>query len=434
VTRRHTAGLERLSAADASNVVLDAPDQVNAFMLVGLLAPGGSVAEDGSVDLESVRAAVSGWAAVERRLAQRVRRTWRGLFWETVGPDPSAQVRLVDQVSGLEGLQAWCARLVVTPLPTDGPLWQLLVAPRVLPGRAAFVLRFHHAMVDGTAVVRLVEELLGAPLEQAPAPEPVEEPQDAGTRWAALASGVTRTVTALGGGSTGTALLGHLGPRRGIVFLQAPLGDLAAVATSRSGTVNDVLLAAVTAAAEATVEALGEHLPDEIRASVPVALPHRGGSGNAVGVMLVPLPTGLSDPFERLSRVSAVTRDAKADARRRGTFELTRTRLGSRLFRLLARHQRLVHLFVTNVPGPRTAVRIAGAPLVGAWPVAAIQGNVRLGVAAASYGGVLHISVHHDAAVPGRVFAERLDHELAVLTQGPGPRGLLDRSGGPLAG
>lgn len=414
MTRRRGDGLERLSAADASNVVLDAPDQVNAFLLVGLLAPGGAVGEDGSVDLEAVHAAVAGWTAVESRLAQRVRRTWRGLFWQTVGLDPSAQVRLVDGVSGLEGLEAMCARLVVTPLPTDRPLWQLLVAPRVLTGRAAFVLRFHHALADGTAVVRLVERVLGGATGPAPPPRSVDASRRAGTRWAALVSGVSRTVTVFRGGSR-TALLGRLGPRRGIAFLAVSVGDLGAVARARSATVNDLLLTAVTAAVEATVEALGEPVPDEVRASVPVALPHSAGSGNAVGVMLVPLPTGLSDPFERLSRVSAVTRTAKADARRRGTLELTRTRLGSRVFRRLARHQRLVHLFVTNVPGPRSAVGIAGAPLVSAWPVAAIQGNVRLGVAAASYGGVLHISVHHDVAVPGRVFAERLDRELALL-------------------
>ncbi|MCA1780627.1 MAG: hypothetical protein LC679_00190 [Intrasporangiaceae bacterium] len=42
---------ERLSAADASNVVMDARDQVNAFLLAGVLGPGGFVSEDGGIDV-----------------------------------------------------------------------------------------------------------------------------------------------------------------------------------------------------------------------------------------------------------------------------------------------------------------------------------------------------------------------------------------------
>ena len=47
---------ERLSPADASNVVLDSPDQVNAFLLAGLLDVGGFVASDGTADLDRLRA------------------------------------------------------------------------------------------------------------------------------------------------------------------------------------------------------------------------------------------------------------------------------------------------------------------------------------------------------------------------------------------
>jgi hypothetical protein len=43
---------------------------------------------------------------------------------------------------------------------------------------------------------------------------------------------------------------------------------------------------------------------------------------------------------------AVVTRAGEEDARSRGTFELTRTRLGARIFIRLARHQRVIVMFV----------------------------------------------------------------------------------------
>ncbi len=68
---------ERLSTADASNIAIDAPDQVNAFLMAGVLAPGGAVAADGSVDLEVLRSALAERVPRAKRLGQRVRRDGR---------------------------------------------------------------------------------------------------------------------------------------------------------------------------------------------------------------------------------------------------------------------------------------------------------------------------------------------------------------------
>ena len=50
---------ERLSAADASNVVMDARDQVNVVLLAGILGVGGFVGERGEADLGRLREAVA---------------------------------------------------------------------------------------------------------------------------------------------------------------------------------------------------------------------------------------------------------------------------------------------------------------------------------------------------------------------------------------
>lgn len=407
MTRDRVPHLERLSAADASNVVLDAPDQVNAFLLAGLLGPGGPVRSDGTVDLAAARNAVGDWGRVERRLGQRVVRRAGRLWWQPVVPDPDRHLWTVERVRGVDGLEDLCARLVVEPLPPDRRPWELVLVPGVLPGRCGLMLRIHHALADGTATVRLLERLLGPAGPATHRPIPASGPP----RRSTLASSVSRTASVFRG-SGHSRLLGHLGPRRGVAFLETPLGRLVAAAHHRSATVNDVLLAAVAAAAADLLRAVGEPPTRPLRASVPVALPHQVGSGNAVGVMLVRLPTEVTDPDQRVAEVAARTRQAKDDARRRGTFELTRSRLGSAVFRRLARHQHLVHVFVTNVPGPTTSLSLAGAPLVRAWAVAPLQGNVRLGVSATSYGGVLAVGVQYDRALPGRVFVDRLRREL----------------------
>lgn len=214
-------------------------------------------------------------------------------------------------------------------------------------------------------------------------------------------------------------LLGPIGAERGVAFADVDLAELSRAARRSGGTVNDALLAAVAGATEAALRADGQPVPQVLPASVPVALPGRGRSGNAVGVMVAPLRTGVADVAERLAGIATVTRSAKAAARAQGTFELTRTRWGSRAFAHLARRQRFIALFVTNVRGPATLLRVAGAPLLRAWPLAPIQGNVRLGFAAMSYAGRLEVAIHADAehlrvADAGQALAE----ELATIAAG----------------
>lgn len=219
-----------------------------------------------------------------------------------------------------------------------------------------------------------------------------------------------------------TILLGPIGSERGVRLASVDLDPLLRSTHAAGATVNDALLSAVAVAVKATLRAAHETVPPTLPASVPVALPDRRGSGNAVGVMMIPLPTGEPDSARRLERIAGFTRAGRAEARGQGTFELTRTRWGSRAFVWFARRQRFVALFVTNVRGPVQPLSIAGAPLLEVWPVAQIQGNVRFGVAAMSYAGQLGCTVHVDAgALRADVAAAALGEELRRIARPPGP-------------
>ncbi len=84
--------------------------------------------------------------------------------------------------------------------------------------------------------------------------------------------------------------------------------------------------------------------------------------------------------------------------------------------RFLAR-QRLVNLSVTNVQGPPTPLYIAGAPPLELFPIAPLQGNLTLGVAALSYAGQLNLTAvaDRDSCPDGAVFARGLCSTLDEL-------------------
>lgn len=420
------AQFERLSAADASNIEIDSPDQVNSFLLAGHLGIGGFVRGPDDLDLDRLRTAIQQRidppaAGDLVRFAQRVRLRPLPMVWEGCEPDLAWHVRRTDPVADDQEFADLVARLMTTPLPLDRPLWELLVVPGATAGGPGVILRLHHCVSDGVGAVSLVQHLFG--LDTRPGAGPPAAPAAAKVhsrpapgrrgRLRTLATGAARVTAVFRATVPRTVLLGPIGRRRGVALVDVPVEPLAAAAKAHGATVNDVLLAAVAASVEAALRADGEPVPEVLPASVPVALPDRGSSGNAVGVMLAPLPTGVDDIGRRLAGIAVATRAAKDEARAQGTFELTRSRWGSRAFAWLARRQRFVALFVTNVRGPAGRMHLAGAPLLRAWPVAPIQGNVRFGVAAMSYDGRLGVAVHVDAdALRADVAGRALEAEL----------------------
>lgn len=422
-------GAEPLSRADVSNLVIDTPDQVNVFLMAGVLGTGGFVRPGGDPDLEALRSALSARLADDhgelRHLSMRPAGPGRRPVWGPSPPDLRQHVRLTEPVRGPTGLTALCARLMTVPMPRDRPLWELLVVPGVSAEGPGIVLRLHHAMADGAAGVDLVQHLFGAGRTPPPVSSPVRRHVPPVRRMPSarqLRSGLLRVSAMFRSTVPATVLLGPISPSRGVAFTGVDLEPLRTSVRAAGATVNDALLTAVTAAAEAALTDAGEEPPPTLPTSVPLALPDRGGSGNAVGVMLVRLPTGEHDPERRLADIAAATRAGKDEARAQGTFELTRSRWGSRAMVRLARRQRFIALFVTNVRGPAQQLSVAGAPLVEAWPVAQIQGNVRLGVAAMSYAGRLSCSVHvGGGALSAEVAAAALGAELERLSRSTGP-------------
>ena len=114
--------------------------------------------------------------------------------------------------------------------------------------------------------------------------------------------------------------------------------------------------------------------------------------------------------------IVAATGSRKRDPRTAVGWDVGST-LMQRAVVAMMRHQRFINLLLSNVPGPTRPLRVAGAPVLEAFQIAPIQGNVTIGVGALSYAGQLNLDVVTDtrACPDALVFADGLAQELDAL-------------------
>jgi hypothetical protein len=156
---------------------------------------------------------------------------------------------------------------------------------------------------------------------------------------------------------------------RELAFTTVPLDDLKAIGASRvaHATVNDVLLTIVAGGLRTWLER-HDTARRHLRVQVPVSLHHRdegeGDLGNRDSFMNVDLPLGERDPRLVLDAISAQTRERKRLDDAQEMYELLHA-LGTVRYvgaaaKRLAGSAREFSVSISNVPGPRAAVAVAG--------------------------------------------------------------------------
>jgi WS/DGAT/MGAT family acyltransferase len=209
----------------------------------------------------------------------------------------------------------------------------------------------------------------------------------------------------------GTSLRGELGPRKKAVWSEpVPLADVKAAGRALGGTVNDVLMTAMTGALRRYLRERGElsagDSREDLRAVVPVNLRPLGEApltmGNGFGLVFLPLPVGLADPEARLAelrrRMDRLKRSPEAAVLLGilGAVGAGPPAVQDRIVSYLARK---VTAVATNVPGPQQKLYLAGAPLetIMAWVPKA--GRVGLGISIISYDGDVRLGLAADAGL-----------------------------------
>jgi diacylglycerol O-acyltransferase / wax synthase len=464
--RAPAASIERLGTDDLTYLATG-PSSSNLGVVLELAGP--------APPLDALLAALAPRVAAIPRLRQRIRRLPRGYGRPIWVDDPGVDLRehvtartLADEVDSAT-LASLAATAVAERLPLTRPLWAMTLVTGPDPaGPAGLIVVIHHVLTDGigglAVLAALADEAAGAPVRPFPRPAPTaaELRADARRRWQphpARLRAVAATVRAgwrelrpsRDGGRRDAASLpaapvvarrpwrgrspavafaprcalnAPTGPRRAAAVARVPLADVRALGRTVGATVNDVLLASVTGALAAYLAARGEH-PAHLVASVPVSRREETGTGslgNAAGVMPVVLPLGEPDPVRRLARIAAATREHRG-SERGASLALLRpvfralTTLG--LWGLMVDRQRMVNVFVSNVRGPRSRLRLGGRTVTGLLPFGTPAGNVAVTFAVLSYAGTLTITVVVDPDVvpdPSPI-AVGLEREFATLAE-----------------
>jgi diacylglycerol O-acyltransferase len=316
------------------------------------------------------------------------------------------------------------------PLRRDHPLWEVWVIEQVAEDRVAVVVKMHHSTIDGISGSNLMGRLFDlevAPKEAdarteewRPGPQPSQidllkqavasrlsapldvarlVPDTAGrlvtTLWRLTTQRGDRRPTAKPFTAPRTAFNGTITARRSVAFVDVPLARVKAVKDAFGVTVNDVLTAVVGGALRSYLDDRGELPERPLIAATPVSVhdqtKDRGGT-TKVSVMFSMLSTDVKDPAERLASVAAGNSKAKEIHRMVGADTLMRWAehfwinsfgLGARLYSSLhvADHHPVVHnLILSNVPGPPIPLYMAGARLVGLYPLGPIMDGAALNV------------------------------------------------------
>jgi diacylglycerol O-acyltransferase len=410
---------ERLSLADQAWLRMDAP--TNPMVITAFV----TFAE--RVTMPDLRDFVSEHLLPSPRFRQRLAPATplHGPRWEPTGdfdlrghlhhvalPDLGDDRALADMIGDL----------MSAPLDARLPLWQIhLVDSR--GGGSALVIRLHHAIADGVALVRLLHSMTGV----SPAIPSGAVRDGPGTIRLAQVLPATLAVARLLllKADPRTPLKHELGTiKRAAWSRPASLSKLKSVAHRHDATVNDVFATVVAGGLRRHLQRCGTVGPDlEVRAVVPVNLRKRDDAarlGNRFGLVFLALPLGIASPVDRLRQVVARTHELKDGVEAGATFGVLE---GMALVTpgadaiVMDVFEAKATLVLTSVAGPSSRISIAGRPVRSMGFFAPQAAGLGLGVSLLSYLDEVRIGVASDANVsadPAEIVAG-IEAELAAL-------------------
>ncbi|MEM9385365.1 MAG: wax ester/triacylglycerol synthase family O-acyltransferase [Pseudomonadota bacterium] len=437
---------ETLTPIDTAWLHMEDPS--NLMMVTGVLT------FTGKIDLPTFKRTFSERLLRYERFRQRVVHGPTPLqrpHWRT---DPSLAVDAhvhaiaLDDRQDHDELMRLIGELASTGLDFDRPLWEVHLIED-FRGDSLAVMRFHHAIADGSAMVRVMYDLMDPSSDASPSNdrpdlaqrkhsafpghrllEPARQALKMGGQVSNILSrelreSLRRPTRAFELGQTlgqGAAVLGNalamapdhdtpfkgqLGKRKHVamsapVALQA-VKDIGAATGTK---VNDVLLSAMAGA-------LGHYLAEErgvdvaqvsIRAVVPVDLRRQPSTklGNEFGVVFLELPIGIDNPLQRLYAIKHGMDKLKASPEPYVFFSLLNVFgmapdvMETQIVNLFGSKATLV---MTNVKGPPEPLHFAGRAVKDMTFWVPQSGRLGMGVSIMSYAGEVRLGVITDAGL-----------------------------------
>ena len=366
-----------------------------------------------------------------------------------------------------DGLKDRCSALMCLPLDFSKPLWQAHLVHNCGKGNA-IILRTHHCIADGIALIGVLLSMTGATAEESTnlGPLPEDEPErlqargqlfkmaenvlnNAGKATAKIFDTVTHpskllnfakmgaqgTVTAaklvMKSADPETLFKGKLTIAKKATWSQPiPLDNIKRIKNVTKTTVNDVLISAMAGGLRRYLEGRAQQTDNLMfRSVVPVNLrdPKKFKElGNQFGLVFLDLPVGIKEPLDRLFQVKKNMDAIKSSPEAVVAFGILKA-VGT----TPAEIQKLVvNIFgtkgtciMTNVPGPKEPLYFGGKKMDHMMFWVPRSGRVGLGVSILSYAGEVRLGVATDAGLvpdPEKIvegFHAELDEMLELAEQ-----------------
>ena len=368
---------------------------------------------------------------------------------------------------------AYLERFSVERLDLKKPLWRFEVVDGLADGKLALVSKLHHALFDGVGAV----ETLGSMYDSEP--RPPELPARVRRRRVREPSGLDLTVRALGTSVSrlfagprfvrhnAGAILGDAGralrdllrqgtgawgalavaktslnvrvtkDHRVVAYRVFDLAEFKALARSLECKVNDLAMLLCSVALEHYFSGIGEELGSDLAAVMPINTREEkhGSSGNVLGVSVVNLHTSVPRLIDRLRMIRGDAQAAKDRVRPESgkhvdldeLLELVPPLLvdamAAAAARLLATdlpwdRWLIANALITNVPGPRKNMYVAGARIEYSIPMIPMGDTMALAWGVTSFGDSLTIGLHGcaEAVRDPQLLIEGIDKAYAELT------------------
>ena len=433
--------LEQLSGTDAALLALESPSTPMQVLGILVLDPiGNDSAYSFNRLCATLEERIPHMPPFTRELVQVPLHLDRP-YWQQVG-DIDVDVHVTRTTAPEPGdwhaLSEVVGKVASQLLPRDRPLWHITVIDGLADGRVALVARIHHATLYGATGVEFMAHLLdfdaeGRTMEPPPKLEDSSSPSQpellaraalhaaaapirvgkvaVGSAGGLLGGAVNRVRGGLSGlkpefGAPSTMLTGHLTEKRTTAFTRVPLDDLKAVKERHGGTVNDVVLTAVTGALREYFLARGDDSGTRPLANCPMSVGGADISGtDRITWLGINLPVDISEPLDQLREVSKETEGAKEATESMGAGFIADVadatpalmlagggRLYSR-FGLSRFHPPLCSLVVSNMVGPPIPLYLAGARIEAVFPLGPLLPGSGLNVTVLSDMGYVDIGL-----------------------------------------
>lgn len=306
-----------------------------------------------------------------------------------------------------EILQATISDLISQPLDPSKPLWQAHLIDNYLGG-SVILWRIHHAIADGIALIKVVLSLTGSskaesldlslhltdskssPERTHSLLEQADEWLHTGKRWynnieelfsdkekmrdtLAKSLEVSKEVGKLFLGKAPKSILykGELCCNKKVAFSNPlPLPDIKKIGKIFGATVNDILLALITGAIRRHLILHKQKLTESIRIVIPVNLRNKDEAikiHNKIGMLSIELPVHITTAKGRILFIKEKTELLKQSIEPALIYylmnimaDLLPKEVESKISDYLGKR---IAGVITNVPGPRHAVYMAGLPV-----------------------------------------------------------------------